>query len=321
MKKTILLTAFLSLMTWAFSQELTITNPFRESPTDRDALTNKVYDNNHELCALVKVGLVDAGATFAGNVIRTGYSHDVWWVYMSEGSTSLTIETSGHQSKKINFSEALIGGVSYRVDLAYHTNRSSAPRKELSEEDRIQIKTLIEMKVEVFQGYVTDLAGDKFTRQEKEVKYQEALTYFIGKGNRYETVVPSSYGGEQIQWHEPVQMGVFTSKYNPKRKYQPMKDYLTKLMNNKRYDVVNIEYAQGIKIDTYTKVGDGRYMAVAHFLQKYTAQNKDYTYWDYTEKNITIYINRVEVDLPNGEVGHYWEILLGDVDCDDVWGD
>ena len=42
---------------------------------------------------------------------------------------------------------------------------------------------------------------------------------------------------------------------------------------------------------------------------------------DYTDKTITIYINRIEVDLPSGEVGHYWEILLGDVDCDDVWGD
>ena len=315
MKKAILLTACLSMMIGVFSQELTITNPFHENPTDRDALTNKVYDNKHELCALVKVGLNDSEASFYGDVILTGYSQEV------EGSTSLTIETSGHQTKKINFPEALIGGVSYRVDLAFSTSRPSTPREELSEEDRIQIKDLIEMKVAVFQGYVSDLAGNDFSRQEKEAKYREALTYFIGRGNRYEIVVPSSYGEDRTQWHEPVQMGVFTSKYNPKRKYQPMKDYLAKLMNNKRYDKVIIEYAQGIKIDTYTKVGDGRYMAVAHFLQKYTAENKDYTYWDYTEKNIAIYINRIEVDLPSGEVGHYWEILLGDVDCDDVWGD
>lgn len=321
MKKAILLTVCLSMMIGVFSQELTITNPFHESPTDRDALTNKVYDNKHELCALVKVGLIDTDASFAGDVIRTGYSQDMWWVYMSEGSTSLTIETSGHLTKKINFPEALIGGVSYRVDLAYSTSRPLTPREELTEEDRIQIKTIIEMKVEVFQGYVTDLAGNKFSRQEKEVKYREALTYFIGRGNRYEIVVPSSYGEDRTQWHEPVQMGVFTSKYNPKRKYQPMKDYLNKLMNNKRYDEVNIEYAQGIKIDTYTKVGDGRYMALAHFLQKYSAKNKEFTYVDYTDKTITIYINRIEVDLPSGEVGHYWEILLGDVDCDDVWGD
>lgn len=321
MKKAILLTACLSMMIGVFSQELTITNPFHEESTNRDALTNKVYDNNHELCALVKVGLIDTDVSFAGNVIKTGYNRDVWWVYMSEGSTSLTIETSGDWTQKINFPEALIGGVSYRVDLTYSYNTPSTPWEVLTEADRQQIKTLIEMRVEVFQGYVTDLAGNKFSRQEKEVKYGEALSYFIGRGNQYEIIVPSSYGKDHTQLHEPVQMGVFTSKYNSKRKYQPMKDYLARLMNNKKYNNVVIEYAQGIKIDSYRPVGDGRYVTVAHFIQKYSGYNKELVYSDYTEKKIEIYINPIEVELPSGEVGRYWDILLGDVDCDDVWGD
>ena len=190
----------------------------------------------------------------------------------------------------------------------------------LSDRDFEQMTTEIKKKVRIFQGYVTDLAGNSFTREEKESKYQDALTLFIGQGDPFEVLVPTR-NGEVTQMHEAVKMGVYLSKYNKKRVYSPMKEYLSKLISSNKYKRVVIEFSDVIIIDNYRSVGDGRFVALAHYLQKYTAYKTDggaVSYWDYTAKTITIYINRLEIDLPEGGTGHYWQVLLGDVDCDDV---
>ena len=325
MKKSILLIACLSMMIGVFSQELTITNPFHENPTDRDALTNKVYDNNHELCALVKVGFDDLDATFIGDVISQEFGQGVWWVYLREGCTSMMIETCDNSSILIDFSHALIGGVSYGVDLGFRSINLPVPKEVLTKEDVDEINQQIEMKVSVFQGFVSDLASDQLSKKAKEKIRDNALILFIGEGNPFTILIPLPNGKYEEKMHKPVQMGIFTSKYNPRRKYFLMKDYLTNLINSK-YKKVIIENAQGLAIDkNFRKVSEGRYMTVVHYLQKYTAFSstdlKRPTYWDLTEKTITIYIDRHDIILPDGEVGHFWEVKLGDVDCDDIYGD
>ena len=62
-------------------------------------------------------------------------------------------------------------------------------------------------------------------------------------------------------------------------------------------------------------------MATAHILQHFIGYGKDGTriqYEDYTAKTITVYIERLEILTPEG-YDYQWDILLGDVDCDDIW--
>jgi len=328
MKKAFLFITLLSLAVSVFSQELTIKDSFHEDLDDLSALTNQVSDNNYAPCALIKVGLKDPSALFSGSVIRSDYKQDEWWVYMKEGSNRLEIKASNNATKVIGF-EALEGGITYRVSFVVNSKPNNAQQapvtssssisENLSGEDFDQVTTEIRKIVRIFQGYVKDLAGNSFTREQKAGKYREALKLCIGRGEPYEIIVPTPYG-EETQLHEAVKMGIFPSKSSKKRVYMPMKNYLYKLITNNKYKKVEIECSNAIRIDNLRKVGDGRYIALAHYLQKYSGYNNELAYWDYTSKTVTVYINRIEVDLPDGGVGHHWQIMLGDVDCDDVWG-
>lgn len=326
MKKVFLFITFVGLLINVFAQELTIKDAFREV-SEKDALTNKVYDYKHDLCALIKIGLEEQSVVFYGNVIQSEYKQQgVWWVYMSEGSTRLEIKTSNSASKVIIF-DALIGGVTYSISFVTRTSNKPVTSKDLFGEDFEEVTKEIRKKVNNFNRYVNNLAGNSFTHWEKEERYQLALELFIGKGNPYEVLVPSG-NGDYTQIHEAVKMGVFPSKNNQVRKYYPMKEYLSRLIRNSenpnyRYKRINIECSNAIRLDNFRKIGDGRYIALAHYLQKYTTyttiESNVPAYTDYTEKTVTIYINSVEVTLPSGETEHYWQVLLGDVDCDDVW--
>lgn len=325
MKKAFLFITLLSLTMSLFSQELTIKDSFREDLNDLSALTNQVSDNNYAPCALIKIDLNDPTATFSGSVIRSDYKQDEWWVYMKGGSNRLEIKTSNNATKVIEF-EALEGGITYKVGFVVNAKPNnvqytsgSSTSENLSREDFDQVTTEIRRTVRIFQGYVKDLAGNSFTREQKAGKYREALKLCIGRGEPYDIIVPTPYG-EETQLHEAVKMGIFPSKSSKKRVYMPMKNYLYKLITNDKYKKVEIECSNAIRIDNFRKVGDGRYVALAHYLQKYSGYNNELAYWDYTSKTVTVYINRIEVDLPDGGVGHHWQILLGDVDCDDVWG-
>lgn len=65
-------------------------------------------------------------------------------------------------------------------------------------------------------------------------------------------------------------------------------------------------------------------MALAHYIQKYSAyQSADLnkvSYMDYTPKTIAIYIDVMEINLPDGNTENYIRVLLGDVDCEgEAW--
>lgn len=191
-------------------------------------------------------------------------------------------------------------------------------------EDFEQIEDEIKGKVKVFQKYVNNLAGNSFSHKEKEERYQLALDLFINRGEPYEIIVPSR-NGEYTQWHDAAQMCVITSKYSQKRKNYPMKQYLTTLIRNSenpnyKYKKIVIEGSEAIRIDNYRKVGEGKYMALAHYVQKYTAyQSTDMgkaAYTDYTRKTIAVYIDVLEIDQPDGRTENQIRVYLGDVDCE-----
>ena len=196
--------------------------------------------------------------------------------------------------------------------------------EELFGDELQQIDDEILSKVKIFQRYVNNLAGNSYTHSQKEERYQMALDLFINRGDPYDIIVPS-IEGDYVQEHDAAQMCVITSKRTQSRKHYPMKQYLRTLIRNSenpnyRYQKVVIESSDVIKIDNYRKVGDGRYMALAHYVQKYSAyQSAEMgraTYIDYTRKTIAIYIDIIEIDHPDGTIENLIRVLLGDVDCE-----
>lgn len=204
----------------------------------------------------------------------------------------------------------------------------TATSDKLSGEDFENVAAEIKKKVKNFQRCIGHLAGNEYSHGEKVDIRKRALVMFMGEGERYLYYEPTR-DGYDTSMHNAVVMGSAPSKNNRnQRKYELMKDYLSRLIRNSedrkyRYKKVVIEGADIVTVDNFRKVGDGRYMAAAHFLQKfqgyYSADMVSAAYQDYSAKTITIFINLIETEQHDGSSEHYWEIKLGDVDCDDVW--
>lgn len=198
----------------------------------------------------------------------------------------------------------------------------------LSGEDFEKVAIEIKKKVKDFQRSIGHLAGNEYNHKEKEDIRKRTLDWFIGAGERYPYTVPTRYGFDSTGWHNAVVMGSAPTKNNKNlRKYEPMKNYLSRLISNSesqdyRYKKVIIEGAEVVTLDNFRKDGNG-YIATAHYLQKFTgyrsADMVRAAYTDYTAKTITIFINITEIEQYDGSVERYAIIKLGDVDCDDVW--
>ena len=197
----------------------------------------------------------------------------------------------------------------------------------IQEDELADVQERIVEKVDDFQRWLQALAGrGNVSHNTKMEIYDQTLKLFIGEGKSYKIEVPNPYGGFSEQINPAVTMSIINSKYNKIRTKQPMTTYLTNLIKrsetpNYRYSQVVIEAADAVRVDNFRRVGDGRYMATAHILQHFMGYGKDgmrIQYEDYTAKTITIYIDRVEIITPEG-IDYYWDIRLGDVDCDDIW--
>lgn len=199
---------------------------------------------------------------------------------------------------------------------------------ELTGDDFINVTALIKRMVKNFQRDVGRLAGNEYTHNQKVDIRNKALVHFIGKGERYQTAVPTRDGFDTI-WHNAVVMGSAPTKKNTKmRKYEPLKNYLSRLISNSEdpnylYKKVVIEGAEVVTLDNFREIGNGSYIATAHILQKFTGYYSvdmvRASYQDYTKKTITIFIDFIETETHDGGSKHYWQVKLGDVDCDDVW--
>lgn len=198
----------------------------------------------------------------------------------------------------------------------------------LSGEDFEKVATEIKKKVKDFQRSIGYLAGNEYDHKEKENIRKNTLRLFIGEGERYPLAVPCRNGFDTT-WHNAVVMGSAPTKNNKSlRKYEPMKDYLFRLISNSesqnyRYKKVVIEGAEVVTLDNFRKIGNDSYIATAHYLQKFTgyrsADMVRAAYTDYTAKTVTIFIDISSIEQHDGSVERYAIIKLGDVDCDDVW--
>jgi hypothetical protein len=197
----------------------------------------------------------------------------------------------------------------------------------IQSDELADVQERIAEKVDDFQRWIQDLAGRGNVSHNTKIEiYDRTLKLFIGEGKSYRTQEPSPYGGYIEKEHEAVKMTNINSKYKKLKSHYPMTTYLSNLIKrsetpNYRYSQIVIEAADAVRVDNFSKIGDGRYVATAHILQHfmgYSSDGRRVQYEDYTAKTITIYINRLEINTPEG-INVIWQILLGDVDCDDIW--
>ncbi|MBR1916656.1 MAG: SUMF1/EgtB/PvdO family nonheme iron enzyme [Bacteroidaceae bacterium] len=81
---------------------------FKHDAADIDAVQYPKEDANHNICALVKVGLAEPGAVFEGDIIgKPDYKDGEYWVYLIEGSTWLNIKTKNYAPLRYDFPKPL----------------------------------------------------------------------------------------------------------------------------------------------------------------------------------------------------------------------
>lgn len=93
--------AALMSMSMATAQSLDVVE-FRTDGSDLSAVVHQKNDLNGNPCALVKVGLAVANATFEGDIISAEQKSGEYWVYMVDGANWLTIKTSEYTPLRID---------------------------------------------------------------------------------------------------------------------------------------------------------------------------------------------------------------------------
>jgi len=185
-----------------------------------------------------------------------------------------------------------------------------------------EVTLRIKDKVGDFVSALGDLVDPDISTGTKRSIRTTSLNLFIGKGDRYHVTQTNRYGQDSSYWHEPVQMETIQSKRNQKRSKSYMRDYLTGLIEKVTFRHVKIESADAIRVDSFQKTGDGKYQAVAYFLQHYMRYNSTDSYQvysDYTAKKVVIYMDRIEEVMPNGQLSVRWIIRLGDISAEEIW--
>ncbi len=121
-------------------------------------------DNNGEVCALVKVIIPTAQATFEGNLIgRSDYKTSEYWCYLSPGSKQLKVKYPNCEPLMINFADFIGSGLRskqiYELSLSVptsHITGGSPVRgtvKLLQHEDRKATKEELRKGLHVYKNY------------------------------------------------------------------------------------------------------------------------------------------------------------------------
>ena len=176
---------------------------------------------------------------------------------------------------------------------------------QLSEEDKQEFQQRIADLVKEFQGYLTKIANDTNGYEVRQSAKKSALNLFIGKG--------ASYSMEEVdgrmKQYDPVKMWT-SSKYNSRLRSQLMTSYLNNLYQLGNAFIIKIQSVDAVRVDNINQLPNGRYVAMAYFVQKYSRYTKDgrLIYSDETTKKVKVFINPVEV----GD-GIVWKAYMGDV--------
>ncbi|MDE6689047.1 MAG: hypothetical protein K2J86_04065 [Prevotella sp.] len=178
----------------------------------------------------------------------------------------------------------------------------------LSDEDKGELQIRVKQKIEDFQMHLGTIASKAgVSETSKDAATASALELFIGRGKPYEYT--DGYGNRLR--HEPVQMQTSNRyrKYPPK----PMTQYL-KNLRNLTYTKVIIEAADAVRVDNIFETPDGKYEAIAYFIQKFCGyRDGRLVYNDIAEKKVKIYVEKEVIPTPSGTDQVIWQVLLGDI--------
>lgn len=179
---------------------------------------------------------------------------------------------------------------------------------EITEEDKMQLQVKVKHKIDDFLSYLTQIGSKHVSDSRKSAAVSGALDLFIGKGYKY--YYEDEWGNQKE--HAPVTMQT-TNKYGRVYPPKPMTLYLDN-MRSLGYKEVTIESAAAVRVDEITSTGIGnQYKAVAYYYQKFVGVMGDgRTYFDYTQKKVSIYIEKVQIPTPDGTMTS-WRVQLGDV--------
>lgn len=180
----------------------------------------------------------------------------------------------------------------------------------LTDDEKEQLKDRIVDKLEDFQYFLQTMADKRNSHPVRTQAMQSNIKMFIGECEPY-SVYNYWTGSEEMMPAVKMQ----TSSVNRSQKSsQKMKNYFTKILNNRLYANIRIEQSDAIRIGNIEAVGDGRYMAVAYICQKFIgyADNGSIRYGDVTEKKVKIHIDHQEIPTVNG-IENLWDVKLGDM--------
>ena len=121
-------------------------------------------DNNGEVCALVKVIIPTAQATFEGNLIgRSDYKTSEYWCYLSPGSKQLKVKYPNCEPLMVNFEDLIGSGLHskqiYELSLSVPTSHVTGgfpvrgTVKLLQHEDRKATKEELRKGLHVYKNY------------------------------------------------------------------------------------------------------------------------------------------------------------------------
>lgn len=177
----------------------------------------------------------------------------------------------------------------------------------MTEEEKSEMQIRAAEKINAFVGYLGTIGSKEVSDTYKDEAVKSALDLFIGKGYKYTS--EDDYGNKIT--HEPVTMQT-TNKYGRKYSPKPMTTYL-KSLRMLPYTKVVVESADAVRVDQVTETSEGRYKAVAYYFQKFVGmRDGNVVYQDYTQKKLTIYIEKKQIPTPDGMM-NVWVIQLGDV--------
>ena len=101
MKYQLLLLSLLLSFGFASAQQLEMIE-FKET-TELSAAQYREYDANQNACALIKLGLIANDPVFEGSVVKSENKGGVYWLYIPQGTTKLTIQSSNFLPLRVEF--------------------------------------------------------------------------------------------------------------------------------------------------------------------------------------------------------------------------
>ena len=105
---------------------LTVAEPFHADISMTDASKYSRLDAKGRTCALVRIGMVLPEAQFSG-AVHSKYLNSEWMVWLSPGSTSLTISAQGYQPLTVQF-EPVQAAVTYLMTV-HKAGETAAPKQ------------------------------------------------------------------------------------------------------------------------------------------------------------------------------------------------